>query len=1261
MSATRAHDDEPGVAHQRDRPARGRFEIRGKLGAGAMGVVYRAFDRQRGIEVALKTLRHANGRDLYRFKREFRVLADVVHPHLVTLYELHATADDWFLTMELVDGVPFIHWVRPPPRPVDRRLELLAYKPIDETAPTLQGGHTTPAPTARQRIVESPLRVDRLADALYQLVDTVHALHQVGKLHRDLKPSNVLVDRQGRLVVLDFGLISDVDRSGADSTHETTAVGTPAYMSPEQASDLELTPASDWYSVGVMLYEALTGRRPFDLLGARPKLGAVLPDPRTFDAAAPEPLAHLALELLDPQPARRPDGSAILRALGREPSLASQLLVQSLAVAPFVGREAELATLRGALHDTRGSCVAVLVRGASGIGKSALLRHFLAESGADADAIVLSGRCHERESLPFKTLDTVIDSLTNHLARLDEAELAAILPRDIVALTRLFPVLRRVPAIAEPAVRGLQPPDPLELRGRAFGALRVLLRRLAERHPVILAIDDVQWGDADSGTFLAELMHHPDAPAILLILSHRSEDEGDSELLAALRRGGGGPATWNGPSRLREITLGPLADDEARLLASRLRGDDAAGVQALVSESGGSPLFLSELAHVDAAAGVATPSLEEVVRLRVERLTPEARALLEVCAVAAHPVDSALAMQVTGAAQSEPALAQLRAERLLRVHRSGEGAPRLEAYHDRIRAAVVAMLSSSRQRRLHTLLAEALEASPTPDHEALVDHWSAAGELDRAALHAGVAAETAAGRMAFHRAADLYALAITHGHHDASARRTLLTRMGHALAFAGRLDEAAAAFGAAAALAAAGERLELERLELEQLLRAGRVPEGFARARHVLAVVGGHLPRTRGTALVSLLRERLLLRAGGLHLASRPADELGEAERARIDVLYSLASGLSFVDPAHGAPLQTRHLRAALASGDAHASGIALALHLCYEGVAGARRLAPLEKLRERALAIGWRAGDADVLAITTAAGGLLSFLNGRWQEAWARLHDGERLLRETCTRVRWQLDLTESYLVSTAWYLGETRELTRLASIYLREAGQRGDIYAQRALRGWRGNVTWLVQDRPDEARAQADAVALPHDTEHSTQLGHYFELLTQAQIDLYAGEGERAHARVEARWGALRRGALLRIQTVLVEGSYLRGRCALAAAARAPIDTRRPLLGQALAAARRIEREATSWGEPLARLLEAQVARLEGDDTGAVELLRTALAGFQVADMGLYAAIARRRLGALLGGDAGAALTRAGDELMHAQAIVDVEAMTRMLAPGW
>src|SRR5258706_5541947 len=85
----------------------GRFEVRGTLGSGGAGVVYRVFDRQLQREVALKHLRQASGRDLYRFKKEFRALADIVHPSLVALHELHATNGDWFFTMELIDGVSF--------------------------------------------------------------------------------------------------------------------------------------------------------------------------------------------------------------------------------------------------------------------------------------------------------------------------------------------------------------------------------------------------------------------------------------------------------------------------------------------------------------------------------------------------------------------------------------------------------------------------------------------------------------------------------------------------------------------------------------------------------------------------------------------------------------------------------------------------------------------------------------------------------------------------------------------------------------------------------------------------------------------------------------------------------------------------------------------------------------------------------------------------------------------------------------------------
>ena len=96
-------------------PGDERFDLRGRLGAGGMGTVYRAYDRRLGREVALKILRQASGRDLFRFKREFRALADIVHPNLASLHELHTTGDEWYFTMDLVEGVDFLAWVRGAP------------------------------------------------------------------------------------------------------------------------------------------------------------------------------------------------------------------------------------------------------------------------------------------------------------------------------------------------------------------------------------------------------------------------------------------------------------------------------------------------------------------------------------------------------------------------------------------------------------------------------------------------------------------------------------------------------------------------------------------------------------------------------------------------------------------------------------------------------------------------------------------------------------------------------------------------------------------------------------------------------------------------------------------------------------------------------------------------------------------------------------------------------------------------------------------
>src|SRR6476469_1835529 len=343
-----------------------RFRIRRRLGSGGMGVVYEAHDRETDKLVALKTLTRAEASHISRFKNEFRSLADVSHPNLVALYEFMADGQYWFFTMELVKGVNFLEYVRPGYQARRKQSsktptllkgtregsppELLA----DYEAETRQldtRGSTDPGEDSRERSVDSLLEkskldLGRLMVALRQLAEGLHGLHETGKLHRDIKPSNVLVTNEGRVVILDFGLVAEVE--GKEPHDTLTLAGTPDYMSPEQGAQLPLSRASDWYSVGVMLYQALTGRLPF-----AGKFYEVMMNKQNFDPPAPSELSsnvppvlnELCVRLLRRKPEDRSEGREVLRLLGpgktgplQRPIMSAPAQTHATA-AEFVGRE----------------------------------------------------------------------------------------------------------------------------------------------------------------------------------------------------------------------------------------------------------------------------------------------------------------------------------------------------------------------------------------------------------------------------------------------------------------------------------------------------------------------------------------------------------------------------------------------------------------------------------------------------------------------------------------------------------------------------------------------------------------------------------------------------------------------------------------------------------------------------------------------------------------------------------------------------------
>lgn len=680
-----------------------RFELRRKLGEGGFGAVFEVVDKTRSATVALKVLRRVEAEDLYRFKQEFRGLADIRHQNLVQLYELSGDGDRWFFTMELVEGSDALAFVRQRSR-------------VDTDTPTIKPGDS-PADAApvSVRAAGSPepgkcpgFDEGRLRSVLLQLAEGLSALHDAGKMHRDVKPSNVLVTREGRLVLVDFGLVARLSSSGEMS--RANVVGTPEYLPPEILYGHPATAASDWYAVGVLLYEGLTGRLPFsgklqDVL--RQKLEHDPPRPSTLCPGVPPDLDRLCMALLRRRPEERPTQAEILDRVGSAAGPRS-----GPQKAPFVGRDAACAALLALARGVpAGGAAVALVDGPSGIGRSAFLHRACHEiQRVMPNALVLRGRCYEQETMPYNAIDGLVDPLSRALVQLPAEALAGVLPADVRAAARLFPVLEQVPAIAKTAVRPIAAHDAGELRRRGCIALRELLARLARLRPLVLALDDLQWGDHDSGVLLAEILAPPDPPPLLLVAAHLAGEAGTSPCLRAVLPA---LASMRGPAlRVDTVALGPLSEAEVHAMARALlreEGDDAAA-RAVAREAGGNPHFVRELCL--RAPGAAAPSLDALVRARLAELPEGAQRLLEVIALAGRPVDRSTALRAA-ALDDEGAAAYdvLRTARLAR-RRDGD---EVEPYHDRIREAVVGGLSAAARadglRRLALALDEAVPAS----------------------------------------------------------------------------------------------------------------------------------------------------------------------------------------------------------------------------------------------------------------------------------------------------------------------------------------------------------------------------------------------------------------------------------------------------------------------------------------------------------------------------------------------------------------------
>lgn len=253
------------------------YRVISQLGSGGMGVVYEAEDIRLGRRVALKLLPEkmaGDERTLQRFEREARAASSLNHPSICTIYEVEEHEDQPVIVMELLEGA-----------------------------------------SLKERIRQGPLRADDAVKFGMQIADALEAAHMKGIVHRDIKPANLFVVGDGRIKILDFGLAKTISRQQEDAAEEESLTmegvipGTTGYMSPEQVRGEEIDGRSDLFSLGVVLYEMSTGKRPFEgknrVLLMNAILNAKAPSPGSVNAALPRELDGIVGKALEKDRVKR--------------------------------------------------------------------------------------------------------------------------------------------------------------------------------------------------------------------------------------------------------------------------------------------------------------------------------------------------------------------------------------------------------------------------------------------------------------------------------------------------------------------------------------------------------------------------------------------------------------------------------------------------------------------------------------------------------------------------------------------------------------------------------------------------------------------------------------------------------------------------------------------------------------------------------------------------------------------------------------------
>jgi tetratricopeptide (TPR) repeat protein len=750
---------------------RDRYTVERELGRGGMATVYLARDLRHDRQVALKVLRPELAVALggARFEREIRIAARLHHPLILPVFDSGTLAGGsgagpclWY-TMPYVEG------------------ESLRDRLHRE----------------RQLAIEETVRIG------CEVADALGYAHEHGVIHRDIKPENIMISG-GHSLVADFGVARALSTIDDDRLTEAgLSLGTPTYMSPEQAAgDDQLDRRSDLYSLGCVLYEMLAGEPPFSGSSSRAIMARHAIDPvpslRTVRSNVPAGLEAAIRRALSKVPGDRFASAAdFIEALKRgaagspvesSPQLEATRPVSRATAVPaaprpaleaptiaLVGRAEEWTCLtRAWLAAQRGPPRCVLVSGVAGIGKTRLVEEFVRWADQQGGAIATS-RCYGTVGrLPYAPLADWLRSpaLRDSLSDLPEVwrgEIAGLLPEVGIQSSEIAS-RRDVPHT--------------EARRRLFEAM---VRAIAGTpQPLVLFLDDIQWADRDTLEWIGYFLRSEEPLSVLVLATLRLgevplEDRLNAVLLDLRREG-----------RIGEVSLEPLNAAETTALAIAVAGGalDTAAAQRLHRETEGHPLYIVEMlrakeaglngadplaANLSAERPATGPkdrrSLPQRVLATIEgrlaQLSAPARIVVGVAAVIGREFRLDLLAGSSGISEDEAASAldELLERRLVREQSGGS----YDFSHDNIREVAYGGLGSTRRRLLHHRIAEAQIASTAGSRSAaagIAKHLEQGGYLEEAIPYYKLAAE---------HALDLYATAEAVLHLDTAIE--LLTQL----------------------------------------------------------------------------------------------------------------------------------------------------------------------------------------------------------------------------------------------------------------------------------------------------------------------------------------------------------------------------------------------------------------------------------------------------------------------------------------------------